>query len=219
MWVGSGAGGSVAAARASGSTARSRWSIVWRNWRSGFASRVRPGRPGAAPGSPRSSRARRGALRQTRRRVTRTRACRPRERRQQVQGRAEVPGRRVQVAQDRPLRLGEVAQPAHVGAPARRGRPAARGSWRPAPRAGSLWSRPSGRPRARSGSRRPCAPSSAPITRSASTISESICLVWRPSTRSVLLVSRRPGRGAPDHVVEVVGPPRQPCAQLPHDQP
>ena len=53
MWVLSGAGGSVAAARASGSTARLRSSIVWRNWRSGLASAGRVlRRAGAARGPP-----------------------------------------------------------------------------------------------------------------------------------------------------------------------
>ncbi len=159
MWVGSGAGGSVAAARESGSTARSRWSIVWRNWRSGLA------RPGASAARRRSSWISCWLSRTARRPMT---EASPRDSKAGVAAVGERPAGGSGTCRGRPTRRRGRAAPAagpargrRAGpcrAPARPGTPAARGSRRRAARAGWPSSRPSGRPRARSDSRRSCAP-------------------------------------------------------------
>ncbi len=219
MWVLSGAGGSVAAARSSGSTARSRSSIVWRNWRSGLA------RPGAsfaeqaqlvdllelalhrAAADDRcvaerleGGRARRGERAQARQEGARGSARRPRGRAAPASGPGPASPSWVAYGWSSPRKAGRSRNDA---ASASR-RLAAVSAVRPASRTKRLTSL--------------LRASSAPITRSASVISDLIVLVWRPRMRSVSLVSRRPGRGAPDGVVEVVRAPGQAGAELADDQ-
>ena len=104
-------------ARSSGSTARLRSSIVWRNWRSGLA---KPGRVLGEPAQlvrpPPSSPGRRAARRPTASPSAwkRGRARLARTGRSRVRKVSSSPEARLEVPQDRRLRLGQVAQAVHV---------------------------------------------------------------------------------------------------------
>ena len=222
MCVLSGAGGSVAAARASGSTARSRSSIVWRNWRSGLASAGRVARPGGAARWISSLALAHGAAADDRGVAERLERGRGRLGERPQAGEEGVEARPTRRRRSRSTGCWACAsspsRPMYGLELAEEGRQLAEvGGQLVAPRGGDLGG--AGRPRARSGVTSRLRASSAPTTRSASARSATrSSRVWRPRTRSVSLVSRRPGCGAPEHLVEVLRAPGQPRAQLADDQ-
>ena len=206
---------------ASGSTARRRSSMVWRNWRSGLA---RPGRAAGEPaqlvdllvaGSHRpqaDTGRRRPALRGP------GRPCcgeRPQPREERVEARGTAPGGRAAAGSGR----GRARRGAPCTARARPGSPAgersvsASSSRRVA--AISAVSPASRTNRVTSVLRS----SSAPTTVSASAIRRSIVsrLAAEDAQRLARLAQARVG--AAQHLAQVVGPTGQPGAQLGHDQP
>ena len=200
MAVLSGAGGAVALARGSFSIARLRSSIVSRNWRSGLA------KPGASFASSAQlldlvAPLAHGAVAHHGRLAERAQG-RPRglgERAEAGEEGVEVGCSGAQVAQQRGLLVGQLAEPGHRRASARRGSAAGAGSCARCRPCGWPRSRRRGRPRRPSALRPSCSLSSSATTVSESVMKFSITLFWSPRILSTLRSRAGPGAraGAP----------------------